>query len=433
MGINLGDWLNEDAVGNGTSEPSGIPGNAGMDQNMGPVPPQGGPTNVANQPQKMDQQAQKQDVEDISSDPQAPEMPHDMDEKGPDFETWKKEFCAESIKGDVQKLKDMLLQVRNRDLDNYQHKFVEDNFQIIQVREDASINKASKEIRKSLKTEVDHNNPATSIANYMTQVLNEGPVVNNVFIKLTGYLSQKDDLHRKFIASLLGAVQVNSGGPKNEDLIFCEDDYSIRISTRFNSQFGAVYLGDWCLKQDDAERYLKAPELKRLESGSPEEKDVLRRRIVMESIADAFKTRAFIINVVGTDGTIYTLGWDLSSSLKTAYTEGKLIVRMTQNDASEAMITDDGDIVPFMDLKIMYSENTGEVDENGKAEMREVDFIVKNNGKLVLTAPLPIIKKASGSFQGISFKETPWQGNPSDLKVIQRCVVNCYESLLRKC
>lgn len=435
--INLDDWIlsEEEAMGTGTSEPSGIPGNPGVDTmslGAGPVPQQGGDPNINNQTQKMDQTPKQQKIPDVDSDPKTPDMPDDMDEKGPDFESWKKHYLVESIKGDVEKLKDMLLDVRSRNLDDYQRKFVEDNLQIIFLRENANINKISKEIRKALKTELDHNNPATSIVSHMTQTINETPLVNNVFIKLTGLLGQKADLHRKFIASLIGAVQV-SGGGANEDLIYNEDDYSILISTRFNAKFGDVYLGDWCLKQDDPERYLKAPELKRLQDGSPEEKDVLRRRIIMESISETFKTRAFIINVVGTDGTIYTLGWDMSSSLKTAYTEGKLIVRTTQTDSSEAMITDDGDIVPFMDLKIVYNEKTGETDENGKPEMREVDFITKKNGRLMLTAPLPIIKQASGAFQGIIFKETPWQGNPSDLVNIQRCHPNASECLLRTC
>jgi hypothetical protein len=178
---------------------------------------------------------------------------------------------------------------------------------------------------------------------------------------------------------------------------------------------------------------LKPPELKRLSDGSPEEKDVLRKRIIMESIADTFKTRAFIINVVGTDGTIYTLGWDIATSLKSAYTEGKLVVRTKNDDSSQAMITDDGEIVSFSEIKIMYEQDTKEVDEEGKPEKKEIEFITSKYGQLFLVAQLPIIKEASTSFQGINLKEMPWQGNPSDLKTLSRCTVNAYEMLMRQC
>ena len=101
---------------------------------------------------------------------------------------------------------------------------------------------------------------------------------------------------------MIGGVQLASGH-KNADIVFEETDYSIRLSTRFNARFGDVNLGSWMLKEDDPDRYLKSAELARLEGGSPEEKDVLRRRVIIESIAEMFKERGFVINVVGSDGT----------------------------------------------------------------------------------------------------------------------------------
>ena len=216
-------------------------------------------------------------------------------------------------------------------------------------------------------------------------------------------------------------------------LIFNEKDYAICISTRFNARFGDVHLGQWSLKTDDPERYLKPPELKRLEEGSPEERDVIRRRVVMESIAEEFKTRAFVVNVVGTDGTIYTFGWDISTSLRSAYHEGKLVVRARDDSSSEAMIDNDGAIIPFVDLKIMYVQATGETDDNGKPVKQEVEFLSRKYGQLFLTAQLPTVKEASSAFQGIVFKEMPWEGNPSDIHTLQRCVPSLPEMIMRQC
>jgi hypothetical protein len=433
--INLEDWLvheQEGAYGAGTdlgNVPAGPPQTDPNIPQMTPAAsPQGDP-NIANLPT---QQPPTPQMPDVAQEPQVPDMPEKIGGKELDFEQWKKEFIVESITGDVEKLKSMILDVRDRDLDPYQRKFVEDNLNIIFLREQSNIDKASKEIRKLIKEDLDHNNPGSSLANHITSVLNEMPLLNAIFVKLTGLLSAKSDYHRKFIASLTGSVQVGNGA-FNEDLIFNEKDYSIRISTRFNSRFGEVHIGQWNLKSDDPERYLKAPELKRLEDGAPEEKDVLRKRIIIESIAETYKTRSFFINVVGTDGTVYTIGLDLATSIKSGYNEGNLVVRLKENDSMEAMIDDDGTIISFPEVKIMFVEETGHQDAEGNPEKIEVEFISQKHGQLYLTAQLPIIKKASTSFQGMNFKQMPWQGNPSDLRTLSRCVPSLPEIILRNC
>lgn len=373
---------------------------------------------------------QQSNMPDVTQDPSAPDMPEEMNDQ--DFEQWKNSFFKESIKGDVNKLLDMIHQVRDMDLESYPRKFVEDNLQICFLRQYANIDKASKEIRKLIKNDLDRNNPSVSVVNHIDSTLQSMPELNTIFIKLKGLLGMKGDLHRKFISSIIGAVQVGTGG-NNEDIIYNEREYSIRISTRYNDKWGRLDIGKWSLKEDDVEKYLTEPEQKRLEEGSPEEKDVLRRRIVMESIADAFKKRGFIVNVVGEDGTVYSLGWDISSSLKNAYTDGKLVVRTSNGESSDAMINDEGQIVPYMDIKIKYSKETGELDEDGKPIKEEHDFMERIDGMLFLTAQFNILKEAASSFTGMVLKETPYSGNPSDLLVIQRCIPNASEILTRQC
>lgn len=436
--INLEDWLDkilseEGAYATGTGpgdQAGGLPTDPYSPTGANaPGASPGGDPNVANMPpDQMDTHPGEED--DYSSDPQYPDMPEEK--KHLDFEQWKKEFFNSSIKGDVQEMKSMIMDVRDRNLDAYQRKFVEDNLQIIFLREQSNIDKASKEIKKLIKEDLDHNNPGTSVANHIVEVMGTEPMLNNVYIKLTGLYNMKSDMHRKFIASLTGSVQVGSGA-STEDLIYNEKEFSIRMSTRFNSRFGDVYIGDWSLRTDDPQRYLKPPELQRLEDGSPEEKDVLRRRVVMESIAETFKTRAFIVNIADTDGTVYTMGWDIATSLKAAYTDGRLVVRTKQDDGSEAMIDDDGAIISFVDLKVMYVKETGETGEDGKPIKKELEFMNRRQGRLFLTATMQVIKEAASSFPGVVIRETPYTGNPSDLKVLQRCVPSASEILMRQC
>lgn len=434
--INREDWLVEfdiPALGGQpdqgafmppTTQP-GSPGNPmGVNGDLDQAP--------ANQDGPAAPQDQDQEEEDVNQDPDSPDMPDDFNKKDDhdgDFEVWKGNFFKESIKGDTNVLLDLLREMRYKKMEPSQKKFIRDNLQVQYLRQHANVLEISKDIRSLIKKELDHNNPATALVEHISMSVDKSQYLSNVFLRLGG-LSYQGDAHRKFIASLIGAVQVGSGADK-EDIIFEDNDYSIKISTRFNAKFGDVNLSHWSMLEDDPERFLKEPELRKLEDGSPEEKDVLRRRVVMESIAEQFKERAFVINVVDDDGTIYYLGLDLATCLKSAYTEGKLVVRTRHSDNSEAMITDDGAIVPYLDLSIQYTQETGQTDPDGMPETEELDFIERRNGMLFIVASLDVLRNASAAMQGMNFKEVPYRGNPSDVPKIAENIPSMTEILMR--
>lgn len=423
--INSDEWLTEQDIPPMGGQPDMGAGGPPMTQPGGPGDPmgQGQPTGMT-----VDDQPGE---EDISEDPPFPDMPEEMPEEK-DFEVWKMEFVKESIKGDPHALVNKILQIRDRDLDAYPRKFVEDNLDVNFLRQNSNIFEASNEVRKLLKKDFDRTNPGTSVVNHLTAIMEQNPMLNEIYIKLMGLGGGKADQHRKFVGAMLGCVQVGSGG-QNEDLVFEESDYSIRISSRFNTKWGDVTIGRWFLREDDPERYLKEAELERLDSGSPEERDVLRRRLVIESIAERYTERCFVINVVGPDGTIYHLGWDLGNCLRAAYLDGKLVVRTGDNDTKEAFIDEDGSIITVPNMDIYYVKEADDLSHSGKTEIEELEFISYRDGYLYLTAPLDLVKEAAVSLQGMLFKETLWQGNPSDLLRVQRCVPSSPEILLRQC
>jgi hypothetical protein len=439
----LENWLMEQDMPMLGGQPDPMGGQApmgGASGMVGPEPQQGMPPSdpsVTNPPPEEmpgnSPEGEQQPPEDASQDPESPDMPEEKEDA--DFEQWKKELFKASIKGDTQEMLDMLNKVREADqgeMKAYQRKFVEDNFQIQTLKLNSNVSKASKEIRKMIKDQLDRNNPATSVISHISAVLETDPMLSNIFVKLDGYGGLKGDLHRKFIAALTGSVQVSSGAD-GEDIIFNEREYSIMMSTRFAAKWGKIKLGDWSLREDDPEKYLSEPELKRLDSGSPEEKDVLRRRIVLESIADKFEQRAFIFHVVDDNGTVYSFGWDAAGSLRSAYTEGKLVVRTRHSENSEAMIDDNGQLIPLIDLDIYYAKETGQQDEDGMPEIKEIEFMQRRNGMLFLTATVQTIKEAASAMQGSIFKETPYNGNPSDLKTLRRCVYTTHDLLMKIC
>ena len=440
---NVEDWLVEfdipAAAANGDNPggvPQGNPDFADTMANDNPMPdPNAANPDFAQQPpaeQEAPPEEPNQEMPDVSEDPEFPDMPEESGSEE-DFEIWKSNYFKETVKGNANDLIDMLSPARDKEnLKPYQRKFVEDNYNIQLIRLNSNILDASKSIRKNIREQLDKNNPATSIVNHISNVLDTMPHLNNTFIKMMGYSGNKGELHRKFIAALTGSVQVSSS-PDKENIIFNDKEYSIKMPTRLNSEWGDVALGSWCLHEDDPEKYLSEPELKRLSEGSPDERDVLRRRVIIESIAKQFEEQAFIINVVSDDGTIYYLGWDVSNALRGAYTEGKLVIKTNPSENSEAFVNDDGAIIPMVDMKIFYVKPGNGVDENGKPAVEEVEFIAKRNGMLFLTAGLPVLKEATSSLQGTVFKEVPYQGNPSDLKSVRRCVYSAHDMLMRQC
>ncbi len=409
------------ALGTG---PGGFPqtGPAGAEPTM---PPQGSPD--------VTQQVPEKPPENVTADPETPDMPDEKEDL--DFEQWKNEYFKQTVVGDPNELLDLLKQVRERSLEPYERKFVEDNIQVQYLRQNANIKQASDKLRKLIKDEIDKNNPAVSVVGHMEEILKTMPELTNVYIKIVGLLGAKGDAHRKYSAALLNAVQVGSGS-NTEDIVINEKDsvhggFSIGLSTRFNSQFGDVGLGKWELKEDDPDRFLKEPELNRLENGSPEEKDALRKRIIIESITDRFKTRAFLINVVDNDGTIVFVGLDIGSCLRTAFRDGKLVVKLVKSENSEAMIEDNGAIVAFMDMKVHYRKPTGKLDADGNKEYQELPFMERREGILFLTADISLLSEGASTLSGLACKLIPYTGNPSDLKALTRSVPDCTELLLR--
>lgn len=426
----IDDWLlkEEDVLASADDPAAGQPPSDAAPPGMPGAGAAGPPQDMPTNPDPMSEPAPP--VNPTSFEPISPDMPEDREKIN--FEQWRAAFFRDSIKGDVNELIEKIQSIRNDELDSYERKFVEDNLQILFLRQNANIEKASQVIRKKVREELDRNNPSVSLIYHITSTLMSMPELTNIFIKLIGLQSLKGDLHRKYLASLLGAIQVGSGG-QNEDLILNQRDFSVKISTRVNSKFGMIDLGRWFMTKDDQEQYLSESELERLEDGSPEEREVLRKRVIIESIATYFKKRAFLVNVINPEGTVYYVGLDLSNALREAYDSGKLILKTSVSDSSEAMYNADGELEELIDVKIMFEKETGKIDEDGKPVKDSIEFISRREGMLFMNASLETIKEASTTFQGILIKENPYTGNPSDLLSIMRCVPSAPEYLLRNC
>jgi hypothetical protein len=419
--INFYDWLSEAEEPTAAQAPTTDPSAPAK------IPDQ--PTQTAGKPETKAQEPEQED--NVEDDPVSPDQEEDSAEK--DFEQWRHDFCDLSIKGDINEMMASIQQVVDREgLEFSQRRFINDNMQILLYRQEANIIAATKQIRNLVKDDLDRTNPGTTLMQHLTTVIEKDPLLTSPLIKMTGLYASKGEYHRKFLASLMGAIQVG-GGASKQDLMYFDKEYTINFSTRFATQYGEINLGKWSLKTDDPMRYLTEPEMDRLSEGSPEEKQTLRRRIIVESIGEKFKERAFLIHIVHPDGTIHALGWDLGDSLLSAYKEGKIVVRGKQNSEKDAMISDTGEIIGLVDVDILFVRETGETDDDGNPDLVEVPFLERRDSILYLVCDLETLQEASNMLSGMFFRQTPYGGNPSDVIQIAKCVPSLPEILNKRC
>ena len=173
----LEEWLNEaqgdpamNPGGNPPAEGLGVPPGAGGVQAPDPNAPVMAADLSGGQVGQDAEKQSDQEIPDRSEDPQAPDMPEEK--KKQSFEQWQDTFFRESVKADVNKLIDLIQQVRDLDLESYPRKFIEDNLQVLFLRQNANIDKASKEVRKQIKAQLDSNFPARSIVGYLFYLSN---------------------------------------------------------------------------------------------------------------------------------------------------------------------------------------------------------------------------------------------------------------------
>ena len=150
------DWLAEAETPYAMGQPDPQSGQSStqdpyMNQNSDQMAQQSADMTQQNQGEPNDSDMQ-QEPEDVNDDPSYPDIP-DEQPAIEDFEVWKNQYFKESIKGDTQKLVDLLSGVRDKKngLSPYQKKFVDDNWNIQLLRQNANIDKLSKDIRRNIK------------------------------------------------------------------------------------------------------------------------------------------------------------------------------------------------------------------------------------------------------------------------------------------
>jgi hypothetical protein len=426
------------------------------------------------------------------------ETPESEIEPAINFDEEKIDYMDLAVQSKYGEMTDKLLEMRDiPGLTPGQYKFIEDNIQVLSLARDVDFAEARKKIYKQIKDSIgqlaepaeeqpaeeeptespvpeqepesipapespEQVPPKEGIDNSDLKTISEGneelgeisgveiysiiseeieryEEIKNSMIKLPSFYSMKADLYRKMICAVSNGVQIGSGGTLEDIFIpLAEGGVGVKLCTRCYTDFGNIEIGEWSVKFNDPEKYLAEEELEKLNvSGSPEEKEILRKRVVIESVADKFTDKVYIILIVSPeDGSRTEIGFNFSKLLKQGWQNGIISVEFKANiGKGQAAIDVDGQLIDLQDIIIDYiHENPDELDEEGRPVKEKIEFIRQKSGSLYVTITreefdLFINESVEGLFHQTKHPEF----DKGQLTVIQRCVPDIKEILLKQC
>lgn len=279
----------------------------------------------------------------------------------------------------------------------------------------------------------------TELYSIISEKIEQSSTIVELLLKLPSFYSMKSDLFRKTIAALTNGVQIGSGGTLEDIFIPIEENgVGIKICTRCYTSFSNIQIGKWAIQYNDPENFLSDSELEKLNnSGSPEEKEVLRKRVIIESISNHFKDRVFVILIVNpNNGRRHELGFNFAELLRDGWKNGYLSVHFRPSiGRGEAGVQVDGELIDLQEIQIDYLKtNSDELDEDGKPTVENIELMKVHNGYLYLT----ILEEHFYNFsndaqQGLFYSMKEFDQDQEQLITIQRCIPDIKEILLRKC
>ena len=109
------------------------------------------------------------------------------------------------------------------------------------------------------------------------------------------------------------------------------------------------------------------------------------------------------------------------------YQAGKIVARMKMNEDNEIMFSSNGDKIDLIDYDIVFLQDSDEVDDFGKPIPVEVVLFSRENGSWLLKADQKVLSDAANVLSGFTYKENPFNGNPSDLVQMQNSVLQSFK------
>ena len=431
--------------------------------------------------------------------PPQEEVPQEKPQEEIDFEIEKIDYLDMSLKQKNDEMMDKLLEMRNiQSLSPGQYKFITDNIQVLSLARDVDFNDARKSIYKRIKEtfgdiaepvqdeeipdtqtqdvadqetampqtsqpeEVPTPYQGTESVDYIHKNLHEvneelGSIsgveiysiiseeieryntIIETLIKLPSFYAMKADLFRKIICAVSNGTQIGSGGSLEDVFIpLAEGGVGIKLCTRIYTDFGNIEIGKWSPKINDPETFLSDEELERLNnSGSPEEKEILKKRVMIESISTAFADKIYLMLICKPEsGERIEVGFNLSELVKTGWQNGTITIDFKANiGKGQATLDLEGNLIELQNIVVSYiKDNNDKLDSNGKPLKEHIELLKLKNGVLyIVSNEEEFFDFTSINSEGIFYNKKQSDLDIEKIQTIQNCVPDIKEILLKKC
>lgn len=255
------------------------------------------------------------------------------------------------------------------------------------------------------------------------------PEMNAAIQRLPMLGPDKNNLYRQIGAALTRGVVVP--GVQGGEVLFFDKEKEIKRSIfQAYSDWGYMKLGKINIKRDSLKEYLTGDEIQKIEKGSPEEKRVLRNRLVIEAIASQLGGITYSILVIDPDsGNWDALTFD-SEWFRSAYEAGQItVIESFEDPDGNLYIDDDYDLVSVNNWGIALLSN------EDRAENQTGERVVVKNPIAVLdgTDFIFTISKENAKKLEMDVREFLWkQGDVESLREIQKKIPNAKEKIMKR-
>ena len=232
-------------------------------------------------------------------------------------------------------------------------RFIDDNLSVASMLLEASVADFSRKFKTKIKAAGSFSEAWDDVGS----ILESNRDLGEAFFKLGRLGAARADAARKLIAALASGAQIGSGGDGPDIIIPTEKNgKGVWLGIKAGVNWSNIEIARWQLSADDPGRYLDEVEAQRLENGSPEERAVIRKRLVVESVSAALSDYEVLIIVANPDGTWEELCFTPSTFIKDAFQQGTVTVIEIQDDGSGSSFTSDGKIASCVRFGFVFVE-----------------------------------------------------------------------------
>lgn len=305
--------------------------------------------------------------------------------------------------------------------------FIAANLSAITLLDESVVVEAQKKIRRGKAAD----KTAEELVAAMEQELTERKELAEAVQRISALGSNRGNSWRQLVAALCGGavvpgpiggeVQVPIGSKKRGEILILRPQAYLG--------WGAVDLGKVGLTSESPTEYLGGEEQTKLGSGAPEERRVLRNRMVIEAIADQLGGGVYALLVVEQSGSWHTAYFD-SEMFREAYEQGTITVIEPYPQPGGVLAFDaDGNIVNTAAWGLsLIDKNSGVVDPaTGEKKFDAVQVAESKGERLVYTGDGEQLAEL-----GSSVYDHSWTGEPKDLESIRRSVPSARETIMGK-